>query len=172
MTIATDVRARHSRTGHSLPDYARFLAMILTSTVGMYGFTYLNTYEWGHVFFSETRLYMTMMMGAAMAVVMLSFMWHMYPSTRVNAAICGVCVVIFAAALWAVRSQRLVDDDSYMRAMIPHHSIAILTSERAQIRDPQVRALADQITETQRKEIAEMKLLIRELSHGQEAVAP
>ena len=85
---------------------------------------------------------MTMMMGAAMAVVMLSFMRHMYSSTRVNAAICGVCLVIFTTALWAVRSQRPVDDVSYMRAMIRHHSIAILTSERAQIKDPRVRGSA------------------------------
>jgi len=52
---------------------------------------------------------------------------------------------------------------SWMRAMIPHHSIAILTSERAHISDPRVRKLADDIIAAQRREIAEMKALIREL---------
>jgi uncharacterized protein (DUF305 family) len=49
------------------------------------------------------------------------------------------------------------------RALIPHHSIAILTSERAHITDPRVRKLADQIIESQRQEIIEMKQLINDL---------
>src|SRR3546814_7149385 len=53
-----------------------------------------------------------------------------------------------------------------MRAMIPHHSIAIMTSDRAQIRDPRVRKLADEIIEAQRREIAEMRYLIRDVSSG------
>ena len=57
-------------------------------------------------------------------------------------------------------------DDEYMKAMIPHHSIAILTSERAQISDPRVRKLADEIIEAQRREIAEMKYLIRDLERA------
>jgi uncharacterized protein (DUF305 family) len=70
---------------------------------------------------------------------------------------------VFAVALWLARSQATVDDVSYMRAMIPHHSIAILTSERAGIADARVRKLADGIIESQRREIAEMQSLIRDL---------
>jgi len=62
-----------------------------------------------------------------------------------------------------VRSQSTVEDVSWMKAMIPHHSIAILTSERAKITDPRVRKLADQIIESQRKEIGEMEALVAEL---------
>ncbi len=51
--------------------------------------------------------------------------------------------------------------------MIPHHSIAILTSERAHISDPRIRKLADDIIEAQRKEIAEMKALIEVLETKQ-----
>ncbi len=76
-------------------------------------------------------------------------------------------IAVFAAALWLVRSQASVDQVSYMKAMIPHHSIAILTSERAHISDPRVRRLADGIIETQRREIAEMKALISELEAAQ-----
>ena len=146
-----------------MKPYIRFGAMIATSTVVMYCLTYLNTYALDHVFFSEMRVYMALLMGAAMAVVMLSFMLKMHESRAVNAAIYLGSAAVFALALWLVRSQATVDQVSYMRAMIPHHSIAILTSERAEITDPRVRQLADEIIEAQRKEIAEMKGLIAEL---------
>ena len=143
--------------------YGRFAAMILTSTLVMFGLMYLNTYQADHVFFSETRSYMALIMGATMAIVMLSFMLHMYSNVTVNIIIYLVSIVIFACSLWLVRSQTTVDDVSYMKAMIPHHSIAILTSERAKISDPRVRQLADEIIEAQRREIDEMKMLINDL---------
>ena len=144
-------------------SYGRFLAMIGASTVVMFGLMYLNTYAIDHVEWSETRAYMALVMGAAMAVVMLAFMRGMYRDRRYNLAILGGAAVVFAGALWLVRSQRTVDDVAYMRAMIPHHSIAILTSERAHIEDPRVRKLADGIIATQRREIAEMQALIDDL---------
>ncbi len=145
--------------------YARFAAMIGTSTVVMFGLMYLNTYQLDHVFFSETRAYMALVMGATMAFIMLAFMRGMYKSQRVNLAIFAGSIAVFALALWLVRSQATVGEVSYMRAMIPHHSIAILTSERANISDPRVRELADTIIATQREEIAEMKALISELEN-------
>ncbi len=153
----------HAKKHKPAKAYGRFAAMIATSTVLMYGLMYLNTYEWSHAFFSETRAYMALIMGAAMAVIMLSSMLNMHPDRRVNIGIFAGSVIMFALALWLVRSQRTVGDVSWMKAMIPHHSIAILTSERARISDPRVRALADQIIESQRREIEEMKALIAEL---------
>lgn len=145
------------------PSYFRFAAMIATSTVVMFGLMYINTYEFSHVRWSETRLYMTFIMGAAMAVIMLSFMQGMYSDTKVNTAIYLGSLVVFLAALFLLRSQALVQDSSYMRAMIPHHSIAILTSERAEIRDVRVRELADEIIESQRREIEEMNWLLDDI---------
>lgn len=144
-------------------SYKKFAAMIATSTVVMFGLMYLNTYALDHVFFSETRLYMAFLMGAVMAIVMLAFMRSMYPSRTVNMAIFAGAALVVAGSLWLVRSQATVDDESYMRAMIPHHSIAIMTSRRANIDDPRVRELADGIIEAQVKEIAEMKALIADL---------
>ncbi|AWL03048.1 DUF305 domain-containing protein [Massilia oculi] len=144
-------------------SYLRFGTMIAASTVVMFGLMYLNVYESAHIFFSETRLYMALVMGAAMAVVMLGFMLGMYSNNRLNVGIFVGSIVLFAVALWLARSQSTVDDVSWMKAMIPHHSIAILTSERANISDPRVQKLADQIVESQRREIAEMKALILEL---------
>ena len=144
-------------------SYARFAAMVATSTVVMFGLMYLNTYALDHVFFSQTRAWMALLMGAVMAVIMLGFMWSMYGNRTANIAILAAGVVVFAAALWLVRSQSTVGDVSYMEAMIPHHSIAIMTSERAHITDPRVRKLADGIIEAQVREIAEMKQLIGDL---------
>ncbi|WP_366553336.1 DUF305 domain-containing protein [Aquibaculum sediminis] len=147
-------------------SYIRFGLMILTSTVVMFVLMYLNTYAWEHVFYSETRTYMAIMMGATMAVIMLAYMLGMYSNKRLNIAIFAGAVIVFALSLWLVRSQITVSGPSYMRAMIPHHSIAIMTSERAQIRDPRVQKLADEIVEAQRREIAEMRYLIAEVSSG------
>ena len=147
-------------------SYGRFLAMIATSTVVMFGLMYLNTYAVDHIFFSETRAYMALYMGASMAVIMLVFMLGMYGNATANIAILAGSVVLFAVALYLVRSQAVIEDVSYMRAMIPHHSIAILTRERAGIADPRVRKLADGIIEAQRLEIAEMKALIADLEGG------
>ena len=141
-------------------SYWRFAAMIATSTVVMFGLMYLNTYLLTHVFWSETRAYMALLMGATMAIIMLGFMLSMYSSKAINAAIFGGAAIAFAASLWLVRSQVTVGDTSYMRAMIPHHSIAIMTSSRANISDPRVRKLADEIIYAQDKEIAEMRYLI------------
>ena len=150
-------------------SYGTFAAMIGTSTVVMFGLMYLNTYAFSHIHWSETRVYMTFIMGAAMAVIMLSFMRGMYSNNRTNLAIYVGSLVVFVAALYLVRSQTTVQDSSYMRAMIPHHSIAILTSERAEIDDLRVRELADAIIEAQRREIQEMNWLLRDIAENGKA---
>ena len=146
-------------------SYARFAAMIATSTVVMFGLMYLNTYQLDHVYFSQTRMWMALYMGAVMAIIMLAYMLKMYGNRQVNTGIFVGSAVVFALALWLVRSQATVGDVAWMKAMIPHHSIAILTSKRAHITDPRVRKLADGIIETQLREIAEMKALIADLEN-------
>ncbi len=144
-------------------SYGRFAAMIVTSTVVMFGLMYLNTYALDHVTYSQTRTWMALLMGAVMAIIMMAFMSSMYKNKTTNAAIIAASALVFAGSLWLVRSQETVYDVSYMKAMIPHHSIAIMTSERAHIRDPRVRKLADRIIEAQVREIGEMKSLIADL---------
>ena len=143
--------------------YLKFFLMILTSTIVMYIMMYFNTYKWDHVYFSETRAYMALYMGAMMAIIMLAFMGNMYKKTKVNLMVYGLSIVLFAFGIWGVRSQQTVDQVDWMQAMIPHHSIAILTSERADIDDPRVRQLADDIIKAQKREIGEMQQLIKEL---------
>jgi uncharacterized protein (DUF305 family) len=144
-------------------NYTRFGAMVVTSTVVMFGLMYLNVYQLDHVFFSQTRIFMALIMGATMAVIMLAFMPKMYANRRMNIGIYVASVVVFVVALWLVRSQATAVDIAWMKAMIPHHSIAILTSENANLSDARVQELANQIIEAQRREIDEMKALINDL---------
>ena len=143
--------------------YRNFVLMIVVSSLFMHGLMYLNTYEFSHVRFSQTRVFMTFIMAGSMALVMLFFMRHMYKNTQKNVAIVVGSVALMVLGLWLVRSQSTVDDVAWMKAMIPHHSIAILTSERASIADPRARELAGEIVEAQKREIAEMEALIRDL---------
>lgn len=129
----------------------------------MYGVMYLNTYQIDHVYFSEMRLYMTILSTAVMAVVMLGFMLHMLEDKKMNIGILLVSVLVFGSSFYLMRNQTTIDDVDYMQGMIPHHSIAILTSGRADIEDPRVRKLADDIIKAQEKEIKEMKKLIEDL---------
>ncbi|MGA8986515.1 DUF305 domain-containing protein [Aeromicrobium sp.] len=144
--------------------YLRFGAMIVVSTLVMYALTYTNLFAIQHAQWSEERGYMAILMGSAMTVVMLSFMWgRMYPNTRVNVAILGAALAVGGTAFWLSQSQVLVGDQAYMKAMIPHHSIAILTSDRADFDDVRVRELADGISQTQVKEIKEMEWLLDDI---------
>jgi hypothetical protein len=149
--------------------YLRFEAMIATCTVVMFLLTYTNTYAWGHVRWSEERVYMALLMGGAMAVVMLGFMWSMHGNLKVNLAIFAAAFVLMGVALWLSRSQQFVDDREYMKGMIPHHSIAILTSEHADLDDLRVCELANGIIRAQREEIAEMDWLIDDIAENGEA---
>ena len=152
--------------------YLRFGAMILVSTTVMFGVMYLNTYELWHVEFSETRLYMSLLMGATMTAIMLAFMLGMHRNRKVNAAIFGLAALVFVGALWLVRSQSAVEDRTYMRGMTPHHSIAVLTSANAEIRDARVRKLADGIIASQCREISEMQWLIDDIDANGRATTP
>ena len=150
----------HSKQG----NYLRFFAMIVTSMVIMYFLMYLNSYQiLDHARFSETRLFMTTIMGGAMMAIMLFFMLGMYKNSKANAGIFIGAALMLLLSVWLVRSQVTVDGVDYMEGMIPHHSIAILTSERARIEDLRVRELADEIIEAQRREIKEMEWLIEDI---------
>lgn len=151
-------------------SYWRFGAMIVTAMAVMFVLMYVNTFELGHVTWSETRFYMAFVMGAAMAGIMLSFMLGMYKDRRTNIGIFVASLVVLAGSIWLVRSQTTVQDESYMSAMIPHHSIAILTSERSEIEDVRVCELAVGIIEAQRREIAEMEWLIEDIATNGPAV--
>ena len=143
--------------------YPKFLLMLAASFVVMHAITYLNTYEWDHIYPSINRFYMTTLMVAAMGLLMLGFMRHMYPDARKNLLLAVGCVAVFLGAFTMLRRQALVDDTLFMKSMIPHHSIAILVSKRAALKDPEVRTLADSIISAQQREIGQMKRMLQRL---------
>ena len=146
--------------------YKTFLLMLACSFFAMYITMYLNTYSIDHVYFSLTRFYMTTMGISTMSVIMLLFMLGMYKNKKKNTIIIISSFILFCFSLFLVRTQSpIIGDILWMKAMIPHHSIAILTSERADIKDPEVKKLANSIIEAQKKEIEEMKIMIKRLEN-------
>lgn len=148
--------------------WGKFAAMILISVVVMFFLMYQLVYAMGHAMFSLNRLIASLVMGCVMAVVMLGFMWSMYEGTVAKVMVLLVAAVTGILLLFANRSQMLIDDVSFMKSMIPHHSIAINNATKAGISDPRVRELADGIIESQVREIAEMKLLIDDIAENGE----
>ena len=155
-----------NKDNKGMSNYTKFFLMLGSSFVAMYITMYLNTYEFDHVWFSLTRFYMVCLGIAAMALIMFFFMKNMYTNKRKNLGIVLGSIVLFLGALSLVRMQKpIIGDILWMKAMIPHHSIAILTSERADIKDPEVKQLAEDIIKAQKKEIEEMKAMIKRLEN-------
>ncbi len=166
MTDTTNTQSGSENGGQS--RWPTFAAMIATSIVTMFVLKYSNVYETGHIWFSQTRMWMALMMGMAMIAIMLGFMWGMYKTRLTKILVMAGAAIGFVLFVFLARSQATVNDQAYMKAMIPHHSIAVLTSRRAQISDPRVRELADAIIEAQIKEIAQMELLLEDIEENGE----
>jgi uncharacterized protein (DUF305 family) len=144
-------------------QYKNFLIMLVLSFVIMYVVMFLNVDEFSHIYLSYTRTYMTLLMVSPMALVMLTLMRKMYPNKKLNSVITISSIAIFVFALTALRSQAFISDTQYMKAMIPHHSSAIMTSKNANIRDPELRRLTDSIIKSQEEEITQMKLILNRM---------
>lgn len=141
-------------------NWVRFFAMIAVSTLIMFFLMYQLVYSWNHALFSINRLLASLIMGCVMTIIMLSFMWPMYKGLAIKIVILILAAIGFILLLLLNRNQTMVTDISFMKSMIPHHSIAINNARKATITDTRVRKLADKIIEGQIREIAEMKLLI------------
>ncbi|WP_247889870.1 DUF305 domain-containing protein [Azospirillum brasilense] len=146
--------------------WGRFAAMIATSTFIMFFLMYQLVYSFDHALFSVNRLVSSLVMGCVMTIVMLGFMWSMYRGMAIKIAVLVGAVLVGVVLLYVNRSQGLIGDVSFMKSMIPHHSIAINNASNASISDPRVRKLADKIIESQVREIAEMKLLIDDIGNN------
>ena len=148
-----------------MKNYTKFTLMLICSAISMYITMYFNTYELSHVFFSWTRMYMTFIGIGGMAIIMFLFMKNMYSNKTKNLTIVLGSLILMSVSTYLVRKQVPIEDVKWMKAMIPHHSIAILTSTRAELKDPEVKQLAQEIIEAQRKEIKEMKRMIKRLEN-------
>ena len=163
----------HEQQHSSKMGWSRFAAMIAVSTIIMFFLMYQLVYSADHATFSVNRLLAALIMGGVMTAVMLAFMWTMYQPRVAKIAVLAGGLVVAGVLLALNRSQTLVDDTRFMKAMIPHHSIAINNARKASISDPRVRKLADTIIESQVREIAEMQALLRDIdANGERGEAP
>ena len=147
--------------------YKKLGIMMIISFIIMYSVMFFNVEKADHIYLSVTRTYMSILMVSAMALVMLPMMGKMYPNKKLNRVIMVAAVLVFSLFLIGLRTQTPVNDVQYMKAMIPHHSSAIMTSKHANISDPEVRALADSIIASQEREIRQMEAILHRMS-GQE----
>ncbi len=141
-------------------NYKTFILMLILSFFMMYAVMYLNVDQLDHIYLNITRLYMTLLMVSLMALLMLGIMKMMYKNKKLNTIIVLSSIAVFTLALIGVRTQTPIGDVQYMKGMIPHHSIAIMTSKHAHLKDPEVKKLAQSIIDAQEKEIAEMKRIL------------
>ncbi|MBN1543117.1 DUF305 domain-containing protein [candidate division KSB1 bacterium] len=148
-------------------SWSRFAAMIATSTFVMFFLMYQLVYSFSHATFSVNRLIASLIMGCIMTIVMLSFMWPMYKGMRTKITVLILAALLSVVLLLTNRNQTVIGDVSFMKAMIPHHSIAVNNARKANITDPRVRKLADQIIASQMREIAEMMLLIDDIAQNE-----
>lgn len=121
-------------------------------------FTMIDTI--GHFHHNLNMFYMAGMMTAPMLVIEVLLMGRMYENKRALAAIAGASVVAFALFLLFMRQQTAIGDDQFLRSMIPHHSGAILMCNEADISDPEIRSLCENIVRAQREEIAQMERIL------------
>jgi hypothetical protein len=172
--MATDTMNEHDAShGESNDDgqskdmerkmYLRFAAMIVTGMFVMYWTMFVGSYRWSHIQFSQSRVYMALVMGGAMTLVMLGWMLNMYKNTKMNIGIVVVGLLLLGLGTTLDRTQAMVGDVRFMQAMIPHHSLAITRSERFNVDDVRVCELAVEISEAQRREIDEMEWLINDI---------
>ena len=146
-------------------NYLKFGLMMLCSFLFMYAAMFFNVDKFDHIYLSHSRTYMALYMVGPMALIMLGFMLPMYTNRRKNIIIVVSAVLITGLSIFFLRDQTTVKDVQYMKAMIPHHSIAILVSQQATFEDPETEKLAKEIIEAQKREIAEMKKIINRLEN-------
>lgn len=140
----------------------------LAATVGihffiMFALTYVGVARLDHIYPNLNRFYMAVIMVAPMVILMMIFMGHMFENKKLNILLYSVSALIFIGSFFAIRSQTLVGNEQFLKSMIPHHSIAIKTCEKAHFDDPGIGELCVQIVEAQREEINQMEDILKRL---------
>lgn len=150
--------------GHSGSGmYGRFAVELAVDFVIMYLVMYTMIATLDDFYPNLNNVYMTLMMVAPMAIVMLVSMRSMFPSRNANLAIIAVAAAAFAGSFYGMRAQAAIDDEEFLRAMIPHHSGAVLMCEQASLKDPEIIELCGQIVPAQQEEIAVMKAILERI---------
>lgn len=140
--------------------YGSYAVNLLISAVIMYLVMFTMIDGLGDFYNNIGNVYMTLMMVAPMAVLMLLMMGPMYSNRKLNLVLYAAFAAMFVLAFAAMRTQALVGNEQFVRSMIPHHSGAILMCEQASITDPELIALCGRIVQAQKEEIAQLKTIL------------
>ena len=141
-------------------SYTSLAIELVIDFIIMYLVMYTMIATLDHFYLNINNVYMTLMMVAPMAFIMLAAMRSMFTSRQLNLIIALGAVVIFGAGYAAMRTQAAVGNEQFLRSMIPHHSGAILMCEQASITDPEIVNLCAGIIRGQADEIAQMQQII------------
>ena len=158
--MAVTPKSRQAMMTPTKAPYRSLAVNLAISGVIMYlvMFTMINTT--GEFFNNLNFFYMTLMMLAPMAILMLLMMGSMYPNRTLNMTIHAVVAGVFILSFVAIRSQALVGDNQFLRSMIPHHSGAILMCREASLTDPEIVALCGRIKTSQAEEVTQMEQIL------------
>lgn len=140
--------------------YKKLATALTINAVIMFFVMYAMIDQFDHFYFNINRVYMTLLMVAPMAIIMLLVMRSMYTNQTLNYLLIAAFSGLFLLCFFFVRAQTLVGNEQFLRSMIPHHSSAILMCQEAAITDPEIIQLCEEIIEAQREEIAQMKALL------------
>ncbi len=141
--------------------YLRFIAELIVEGIIMYFVMYAMVDVLRDVYLNLNNLYMAAMMTAPMGVAMLIFMGHMFPNKSGNMIVMALMLLIFVASFYAMREQKGIGNEQFLRSMIPHHSGALLMCRKANITDPEITALCRQIMDSQQREIDQMEAILQ-----------
>jgi uncharacterized protein (DUF305 family) len=143
--------------------YRRLALMGVFSFVAMYILMYAMVDRFANAFMSYNQFYMAALMTSPMIAIELLLMGVMYGNKKLNAALIAISILALGLFWFAIRSQAAIDDTEFLRSMIPHHAGAILMCEEADITDPEIQTLCDNIIAGQQEEIDWMSSKLRAL---------
>lgn len=153
----------HARAGEAQNPYLTLGLELAADFVVMFFVMYGMIATLDHLYFNIGNVYMTLMMVAPMALLMLVFMRHMFRSKSANMIVVAAVVGIFAIGWFGMRNQAGVGDAQLVRSMIPHHSGAILMCREAKLTDPDLVRLCREIIDAQEREIGQMTQILERL---------
>lgn len=161
----TNQKASGEHTMHNMEaqHYKKLLVMIILSFAAMFFLMYAMVDHLSNVVLNMNQVYMATLMTSAMIILELLIMGGMYKNKKRNIIILVVGILVGIFSFMAIRQQYLVGDKQFLKSMIPHHAAAILMVEKADLTDPEVKQLAQEIISSQQKEIDFMKAKIKAL---------
>ena len=143
--------------------YRKLIIMAVLSFIAMYILMYSMVHTFNDVFLNVNQFYMAGLMAMPMVIIEIVLMSSMYKNKKLNAVIIGISVLLLFLFFFLIRQQTGVSDKQFLKSMIPHHSGAILMCEQADLNDPELKTLCEEIKLSQQKEIDQMKTKLADL---------